>query len=206
MNRKYTDEHINFLENNIKGRSHREMAIMFNEHFGTDFPASIISSLTFRHGLKNGIDCQFNKGHEPTQFRKGMSPWNKGVKGINFGGKQTQFKKGNKPANWMPIGSERVNADGYVDIKIADGKLQKNWKGKHVLIWEEANGPIPPGHVLLFADGNPLNVILDNLLLVSRRKLLVMNKRGLISSDSELTKTGVVVADIYLKIGERKKK
>ena len=60
--------------------------------------------------------------------------------------------------------------------------------------------------MVIFADRNQQNVTLENLLLVSRGELAVMNKRGLISGDSELTKTGVVIADIYLKIGERKRK
>lgn len=203
MNRKYTAEHIKFIDDNINGRHHREMAAMFNAHFGTDFPASAIMSLAFRNGLKNGIDCHFNKGHEPTQFRKGMIPWNKGKKGVVTGGKETQFKKGQKGWNYKPVGTERVNTDGYVEIKIAD---PKTWKAKHIIIWEEANGPVPSGMCLIFADGNQLNVTLDNLLLVSRRELAVMNKRGLIANNAELTKTGVVIADIYLKIGERKKK
>lgn len=203
MNRKYTAEHIEFIDANIKGRRHREMAAMFNEHFGTNFPASAILSLTYRHGLKNEIDCRFNKGHEPTQFRKGMTPWNKGKKGVACGGEETQFEKGHKPWNYKPVGTERINGDGYIDVKIAD---PRTWKGKHIIIWEEANGPVPEGHVVIFADRDKLNVVLDNLLLVSRKELAVMNKRGLIANSAEMTKTGLAIADIYLKIGERKKR
>jgi hypothetical protein len=159
-------------------------------------------SLAFQRGLRNERDCRFNTGHQPTQFKKGMTPWNKGKKGTG-GWEPTQFKKGKMPWNYKPVGTERINTDGYVEIKIAD---PKTWKGKHIIIWEEANGPVPKGHVLIFADGNQQNVTVENLLLVSRRELAVMNKRGLISGDSELTKTGVVIADIYLKIGERKRK
>lgn len=202
MNRKYTAEQIQYIADNIAGRSHREMAAMFNKHFGTDFPASAILSLTFRQGLKNGIDCRFNKGHEPTQFRKGCTPWNKGIKGTG-GWEPTQFVQGHKPWNYKPVGTERTNTDGYVEIKIAD---PNKWKGKHILFWEEAHGPIPKGHVVIFADGNQQNVTLDNLLLVSRRELVIMNKRGLIANSAELTKTGIAIADIYLKIGERKRK
>ena len=179
---------------------------MFNKQFGMNLTVSAMVSLANWHGLHNGRDARFNKGHEPTQFKKGHDPWNKGKKGINFGGKETQFKKGNKPANWMPVGTERVNADGYVDVKIQDGQLQKNWKAKHVLIWEAANGPVPEGHVIIFGDGNKLNVNLDNLLLVSRAQLVRLNQKKLIQDNAELTKTGIVIADIYNKIGERKLK
>lgn len=202
MLRKYTDEQIQYIADNITGRSHAEMAAMFNEHFGTDFPKSTIMSISFRHGLKNGIDCRLNKGYEPTQFKKGLTPWNKGTKGVMTGGKKTQFKKGQKGWNYKPVGTERVNTDGYVDVKIADhGK----WRQKHLLIWEAANGPVPKGHCLIFADGNPLNVTMDNLLLITRAQLAVMNKRGLIAKSAELTTAGIAVADIIMKVTEIKK-
>ena len=163
-------------------------------------------SLADRHGLHNGRDARFNKGWEPTQFEKGHVPWNKGKKGLCIGGKATQYKPGHKPANWMPIGSERINGDGYVDVKIQDGMKQKNWKGKHVIIWEGHNGrPVPPGHAVIFGDGNRRNFNPDNLILVSRKQLVRLNQRGLIQNDVELTKAGIVIADIHNKIGERKK-
>ena len=103
----------------------------------------------------------------------------------------------------MPVGTERTNTDGYVEIKIAD---PNKWKGKHRIIWEETHGPIPKGHVVIFADGNRRNFDPDNLLLVSRAQLARMNQTHLIKNDAELTKTGVIVADVLSKIGERKRK
>ena len=207
MNRKYNQEHIDFIAANIKGCPFKELTDKFNERFGMDLKVSTMTSLSARHGLHNGCDTRLNKGWEPTQFPKGHVPWNKDKKGISHEGmKPTQFKKGRKSANWVPIGSERVNADGYVDIKIQDGKLQKNWRGKHILIWEEHNGPVPPGHAVIFGDRNPRNFEPDNLILVSRKQLVRMNQHGLIQDDAELTKTGIIIADIHNKIGERKKK
>ncbi len=159
-------------------------------------------SLAWRHGLCNERDCRFNTGWEPTQFKKGMTPWNKGKKGTG-GWKSTQFKNDNRPKNYKPVGTEQTNTDGYVEIKAAD---PRTWRAKHVILWEAAHGPVPKGHVVIFADGNQQNVTLENLLLISRRELAVMNKRGLIANSAELTKAGVMVADIYLKIGERKRK
>jgi hypothetical protein len=193
----YTTGEIQFLRDNIAGRSHAEMTELFNECFDTELTVEQIKGTLARYKLCNGRDGCFRSGH---------TPFNKGMKGLKMGGEKTQFKPGHKPANWVPVGTERVNADGYVDVKIQDGKLQKNWKAKHIIIWEEANGPVPKGHVVIFADGNRLNVTLDNLILLSRKKLAVLNKRRLISKDAELTKTGVIVADICLKIGERKRK
>lgn len=212
MNRKYTDDHIKFIADNIPNRPFKELTEMFNERFGMALRVSAMISLADRHGLHNGRDTRFDNWLDPAgikyRFPKGHVPANKGKKGISTPGmKATQFKKGHKPANWMPVGSERVNADGYVDVKVQDGKLQKNWKGKHIIVWEENNcRSVPPGYVVIFGDGNRRNFDPENLLLVSRKQLARLNQRGLIQDSAELTKTGIVIADICNKIGERKKK
>ena len=210
MNRKYTQEHVDYIAANIQGCPFKELTDKFNERFGMNLGVSAMISLADRHGLHNGRDTRLDSWLATAgikyRFPKGHVPANKGVKGFSYPGMvATQYKKGHKPANWMPMGSERVNGDGYIDVKTQDGKLQKNWKGKHLIVWEEANGPVPKGHAVIFADGNRLNVVLENLILVSRGKLAVMNKRGLIAQDADLTKTGAIIADVYLKIGQRKK-
>ena len=82
----------------------------------------------------------------------------------------------------------------------------KTWKPKHRIVWETANGSVPKGHTIIFADGNRLNISIDNLLMVTRAQLAIMNKRGLISNEPEATKAGILVADIFMKISERKRK
>lgn len=145
------------------------------------------------HGFSSGLDGRFTPG---------SIPYNKGKKGVG-GWEPTQFKKGNRPWNYQPIGSERVNGDGYVDIKIAD---PNKWKGKHILIWEEHNGPVPKGYAIIFGDGNRRNFNLDNLICVSRHQLLILNRNNLIQKDADLTRTGVIIADLHQMINKCKKR
>jgi hypothetical protein len=205
MNRKYTQEHIDYIAVNIPGCSFKELTNMFNKKYGMNLKVSTMISLSDRHGLHNGRDTRLNKGYEPTQFKRGQAPFNKGRKGVFLGGKvakAAQFKKGHRPWNYQPVGTERVNGDDYVDIKIAD---PNKWKGKHILIWEKHNGPVPKGHPVIFGDGNRRNFDLENLILVSRKQLVRLNQCNLIQNDVELTKSGIIIADIYNKIGERKR-
>jgi len=205
-NRKYNPEHVEYIAANIKGRSFKELTAMFNERFGMELRVSAMTSLADRHGLHNGRDTRLNKGYEPTQFKKGHVPANKGQRGISYPGMEpTQFKKGNKPHNWVPLGSERITKDGYIQIKVDEGKSQHNWRGKHILVWEAVNGPLPKGYVIIFGDGNNRNFDLDNLLLISRKQLVRLNQLNLIGDNAELTRTGVIIADICNRIGERKR-
>ena len=61
------------------------------------------------------------------------------------------------------------------------------------------NGKISKGYALVFADGNKQNFGLDNLILVSRAELLIINRQQLIKDDPDLTKTGVLIAKVINK-------
>ena len=205
MNCIYSQEHVDFLRYNIIGTSFKDLTEMFNKKFGLELSISAVASLADRHGLHNQRVTLF-KGWEPTQFKKGHVPANKGKKGVCAEGcKATWFKKGNKSHNWVPIGSERISKDGYIQIKIQDGKFQHNWRGKHILVWEEHNRPVPKGYAVIFGDRNNRNFNIDNLILVSRQQLLTLNRNDLIQNDADLTRTGVIIADLHKKICDRKK-
>jgi len=99
----------------------------------------------------------------------------------------------------LPLGSEREKK-GYVRIKTAQPNV---WKYKQVFVWEQANGRLPEGHVVIFADKNTRNFALENLIAVSRKELLVMNRRGFIYKDRELTKAGNLLAKLSIIIRKR---
>lgn len=115
---------------------------------------------------------------------------------------KTSFKTGHAPCRYSPVGTEKVNIEGYILIKTAD---PNTWERKHVKIYKEAYGEIPKGQIVIFADGNKRNFNIDNLLLITRRELVTLNRNRLIKSNSDLTKTGLLIADIHIKINERKR-
>jgi hypothetical protein len=198
---KYTKKQIEYLMSIIPGHSYQEIIGLFCNRFKLQLSLGQIKSFVGNRKLNTGRTGCFNKGH---------IPFNKGQKGLNIGGVETQFKKGHLPHNYYPVGTERVRTghygrptfDNYIDVKIAD---PNKWKAKHILIWEAHNGPVPKGHAVIFGDRNNRNFDINNLILVSRKQLAILNKNKLIQNDADLTRTAVVVADIYLKISERKK-
>lgn len=192
MAHRYTSEQIAFITENIIGRSRSDLKVLFNTHFDLDLSLSQITGFIKNHKLNSGLD---------SRFKPGCLPFNKGKKGIG-GWEPTQFKKGKKPHNYKPVGTERVNGEGYVDIKVAD---PNKWRSKHLVVWEKENGPVPKGYVVIFGDGNRRNFDVNNLILVSRKQLAILNKNKLIQDNAELTRTAIIVADIFSKLSERKK-
>ena len=123
------------------------------------------------------------------------------------GANKTSFKKGNVPHTLLPIGSESVTRDGYTIVKVSNkGKRSDCWRPKQRLVWEKHYGPVPDGHAVVFGDGDKTNFSLDNLILVSRSQLSVMNTKKLIQNDAELTKAGANVAQLIISINKAKKK
>ena len=118
-----------------------------------------------RMGLKKSADyltskaaCRLRRGDnvgEQHRFKNGCTPWNKGMKGLDIGGKETRFKNGQKPHNERPIGSYRMSRDGNLQRKISNdkGSNSKRWRSVHELVWIEANGPVPPKHLVVFKPG-----------------------------------------------------
>lgn len=104
-----------------------------------------------------------------------------------------------------PIGAEQISHGGYIMLKVAEPNI---WRLKHRLIWEAANGPIPPGHSLCFADGNPQNFSLTNLVLLTNqeRGYMVREKLFRAAIAPELFMAAVNVAKLGLTINKRLKK
>jgi hypothetical protein len=116
-----------------------------------------------------------------TRFKPGHVPWTKGKKGYMAGGRsaETRFRKGSRPHNTVPVGTETVDACGYLKRKVRDdappGMSRKNWAFVHILLWEEHNGPVPAGHAVTFVNGDRTDIRIENLELIDRRDLMRRN-------------------------------
>ena len=169
MQIRYTAEEKAFLRSFIPRHFSYEVQRAFEEKFGRSITCSQIKCFKGNNKVRSGMDTRFKKGTVPPNKGKKMSAEQYAKSS------RTMFKKGGIPQNYRPVGSERVNVDGYIEIKIAD---PSKWELKHRFVWEESNGKIPAGMNLIFKDNNPLNVKLDNLMLVTRAENMIINHAG----------------------------
>ena len=113
----------------------------------------------------------------------------------------TRFKKGEDNLNYKPNGYERVyNHMGLKEILVKVDNCK--YETKQRLIYKEKFGNIPNNHTVIFLDGNRNNFNIDNLALVSKKQVRVMCLFDLFYNDKELTKTGIILANLKLKVKE----
>lgn len=113
----------------------------------------------------------------------------------------TRFSKDKQPHNYKQIGSEFINSNGYVMIKIAD---PNRWKLKHRYLYEKYKGRIPNGYSVIFANGNKQDFGLDNLILVERKVKLIAKNKKLFFDEKELTETGLMIAKLISETSSRR--
>lgn len=184
---KWTDEEKEYLASIVKGSTYKEITEKMNDKFEYNFSEEQVKGMMYRNKLATGTG-----GY----FKKGSTPWNKGLKGY-MGANKTSFKKGEIPPQYRPVGSERINKGGYLEVKIAD---PNKWELKHRYIYKKHYGDIPKGHNVIFADTDKTNLNIDNLILVSKSEMLILNRNKLIYEDNELTKVGVNIAKVIDKV------
>jgi len=188
---KYTETQIEFVASNIEGISWEEMTEIFNKKFGTSLKTSQIKSLGKLYGFKN-------------KMRNNNAGWNKGLKWSD----ETRLKMSIAYRNRVkhprskPIGTERERK-GYIQVKIGE---PRKWKLKHILIWEQHNGELPKGSVVIFADKNNRNFDHKNLIAVTRNELAIMNRFGLIFYDTDSTNAGKTIANIKTALNKIKQR
>lgn len=122
------------------------------------------------------------------RFVPGQVPWNKGLAGstgLHPKSVVNHFKPGTRrgqaAVNVLPVGSLRITEDGILQRKVAGtvGALYRNWVAVHRMVWEQAHGPVPPGHIVVFRPGRHSTkleeITLDSIELITRAENMRRN-------------------------------
>lgn len=117
-----------------------------------------------------------------------------------YGVRRRTSHGGGKPNK--PVGSERMGKDGYVMVKVKEWpdvpQSKDNWRFKHHVVWEQANGrPLPDGWTVMFADHDKRNFDPENLVAVPRKYVGQLNNPDLPSySDRETLEACIALCDL----------
>ncbi len=177
---KYSADELAWIKANCT-MDRREAVSIFNERFGRDIALVNFNSLCKRKGWLTGRTGRYEKGNVPHP--------NARPKGPNSG----SFKKGNRPHNAVEVGTKVKSTDGYWKVKVAEPDV---WEWIHRRNWEQANGPLSEGDVVLFIDGDMDNYELDNLKLIDRATLARLNYQDFSSLPTEFRESAILIAQI----------
>ena len=185
-----TDKELEYFKKIVKGHTTQEIIELFNKKYNKILTKNQIKNLKNRNRLRSGIDTKFKKG------QPALNPFPKGTQV----GKGTYFKKGCTPHNKKDKGHEYLAKDGHIYIKIGES----NYIAKQRYVFEQEYGKIPEGYDIMFLDKNITNYNIDNLALVKRKDRLTVCRYDLSSKDKEVTKTGILTAQLINKTKEIK--
>lgn len=164
----FTEEIKQFIAENYTKLMKPEMLEEIKSRFGADeLTAGKLKYYYTKNGLK-GIDC-----------RGRLAGWNKGVSITPehyAKAQKTMFKKGQPSTRRKPVGSERIHSQsGYIVVKVAEPNV---WRLKQRVLYEQYHNVTLSKHdIVTFLDRNPLNFDIDNLVLLSRSTLRIMNQK-----------------------------
>lgn len=172
----WTESDLRILKDQFPDIYTAEVSVMLNRSY------SSVAKMAARMGLykselfkQNELEKQgerLRKAGVLSRFKKGNRSHNKGkpmCPEVYNKVKDTFLKKGQEPHN--------TKHDGYVSIRLdkASGRKYKHirvskgfWKMLHVYNWEQANGKVPSGNILIFKNGNTMDCDLSNIVLISR--------------------------------------
>lgn len=208
MGKIFTEKQIEFIKTHVKGRTSKELTAIVNNTFNTNFTQRQIQNFKSRHKCASGL------GGEIGRFKAGQIPWNKGKKwSPEFREKmiktRTMFAKRHKPVTELPLGTERVNRDGLVEIKVKEADYPENsfkknngngWIMKHHKIWIDYHKkPVPKGHKIIFIDQNKRNFDINNLKLVSNALMARLNQNHRLTNDFIISNCGIMIEQIKMK-------
>ena len=190
---------VAYMKQIIPGHEESEIRAMFLEKFSIELSESQIGNFKNKYKIYSGTHggC-FKKGQVPMNKGKKMSPE------VYEKVKHTMFHKGHTPVNHRPVGSERINVDGYTEIKVAE---PNKWKLKQRLVYEEYYGvTLTSNDVIIFLDGNKQNLDIKNLYKMTRAALVRYNQDGLYSDNPEQSRAAANVAILKSEIIKKKRR
>ena len=200
--RVYTPEIVAFIYDNCKGTGPVEMCRMINERFGTSYTTAQLKAYYGNNHLNSGLTGRFEKGHVP--YTKGKT-WAEYMSTEGMARSiRTTFKKGHIPSGTAPVGTIRLRPSMNMYFqKIEEPNV---WRPKHLVEWEEYNGPVPDDSVICFGDGNTANWHIDNLIKVKKEAHAYRNRNGIKYADRETNELTMKVAELAISVSKRKKR
>ena len=218
----WTEDQIRYIKRIAKGNKKKTILEKVNKKFNLTLNINQLNNCMYSRGIKarirhtwtneqieylksiakgtprkvivDKINKEFNLNLSMRQLRDCMN--SRGIR--NNVDKKFSAKDGNRCQQEKPVGTISKWECGYTRIKTGDNE----WEFIQRYVWRKHHGEIPPGHSVIFLDGNTDNYNIENLALVNRNELMKYNSMKLNSDNQELNRVAVNLAKIMTKSKE----
>lgn len=191
---KWNKEMERFLLNETEGLYHYEIAEKFTQKFGMYITKTQVKDrlkkLGYKprgegtRGVKYGTESKL-KGRKRTIITENM--------------RKAMFQKGHS-GHARPIGSERIDNDGYVMIKVGH---PKKWRLKSHVVWEQYHGrKMKENEIIAYLDRNRSNCSIENLKIVEIGEIPSLVRRKMYFANAKLTESAINLIRLEKKIKE----
>ena len=220
----WTEDQIRYIKRIAKGNKKKTILEKVNKKFNLTLNINQLNNCMYSRGIKarirhtwtneqieylkniakgtprkvivDKINKEFNLNLSMRQLRDCMN--SRGIRN-NIDKRFSAESGGNRCQQEKPIGTVSRWECGYTRIKTGDNE----WEFIQRYVWRKHHGEIPPGHSVIFLDGNTDNYNIENLALVNRNELMKYNSMRLNSNDQELNKVAVNLAKLMTKVKEK---
>ena len=185
----FPKEVAEYIRANCKGVLLADMTERLNAEFGTKYTRKQIKAYYGNHHIVSGTTGRCAKRHRPQKgvYPESLRKW----QSENKGARKSKYSAGDVVKR----------KDGYLYRKVDGcGDLAK----QHHYVWEQANGPVPRGYMLIFKDGDRTNCELENLALVSRAENTYLTRKKMRFTDPQLTECAVNLAKLHIVAMQKK--
>lgn len=200
----FTKEVKDFVYQNYKGHTHKEMAELINRKFNLNINPQQVNSFYCRMHLHCGFTGRFEIGNVPKN--KGWT-FEQCFKNPEIRAKiiASRFQKGRRSERYQPIGTETIrhkNATPYIYIKIKDPDV---WITKHRYLYEKYNNvKLTSNDIVTFLDGDTFNFSKNNLVLIDKKINAGLNRHKR-SNDAIINKTLIAYVGLAQSIARKKR-
>ena len=206
--RSWTEEENQLLQKHYSSNNSLFLQNMLNRTARSIYHHALQLGLKKDKGYLQSKACgRIIKGDARTffnRFPKGNKPWNKGLKGLDIGGKETRFKKGQRPATAHEINTviiRQFKDDPPYKFICVEGSRAKLY---HRYLWEQKKGKIPAGFILACKTADTLNADPDNWEMISRAENML--RKSMHRYPLELQTTLRTISKIKKVINEKQNK
>lgn len=184
----FTPAQVLYIRTHYSKLGRKGLTLEFNKTFKTEITINQIIAFVKNNKIHSGRSGHYKAGHKS---------WNSNTAGTGIcKANSGSFQKGIIAINVRPVGSERVNVEGYIEIKTTE---EGKWEYKQRVVWIANFGPIPARANVCFKDGNKQNPDKGNLFLASNAEHMYLQHLNYPSAPLEIKPTVLLLARVQAK-------